>query len=121
MKHKITHDTTLPEIALWPLGHWRPYRITILKLNGQRIPVAHLFRSDAPRPRMRRRKREGEYSYTPECPYCGQALDGPHIPGVPGSDARISQEGRIWGRWHGHLSTHPDCAALAFPQEAHNE
>lgn len=114
----VTHDTPMPEINIWPLTHARTYRVKFLKLNGQYVPVRDLFRPSSPRPRIRPVPKRGRapQAYVAECPYCAQALDGPHVPPLVGSDASVSLEGRTWGRWHGHLLTHAACAALAFPR-----
>lgn len=123
-------DVQRPEIPLWPLGHWRPYRITHLKLNGQRIPVADLFRWGAPQPELVPSKRPQPYDfdyyggvrtvtvYTPTCPHCREVLMEKNAPFPAGSCAETARQSLIWARWHGHLSVSPDCAALAFPLEA---
>ncbi|AWT34512.1 hypothetical protein DM785_02340 [Deinococcus actinosclerus] len=116
-----------PEISLWPLEHWRPYRITHLKLNGQRIPVADLFRRGAPMPELAPSKRPKPFDfdyyggvrkvtlYTPTCPHCREALMNEFAYMPAGTCAAIAQQSLVYARWHGHLSTHPDCAAQAFP------
>lgn len=116
-----------PEIRLLPRGHWRPYNITHLKLDGERIPVERLIGEDAPLPEVRPSKRPELYDldyyggvrsvtvFRTYCPHCGQQISERTVPMPRGSAGRIAQESKIWARWHGHLSTNPACfrAALA--------
>ncbi|MGM9320593.1 hypothetical protein [Deinococcus aquaticus] len=83
-------------------------RILALKLAGRLVPVRALFQPGAPRPAVTRT--------TVTCPHCAaRLLRLPRRPSpLPGSDAWTYREGLGWARWHGHLSTRPDCAAAAL-------
>lgn len=101
------------------------HRVTALKLNGQRIPMADLARTRPVvekdgRPVVDRREyySNGNVNgkvqlYRVVCPHCGAVLwDRIAIP-PHGTDAQRSGENKAWALWWGHLASTPACLAKA--------